>query len=253
MSVTESRRLVVVLPSGCTGSWSDIRRILAPHGARPGIRAESHPDHRFPVRARRLRDLARDLAHGVRRRDDVLDLVPSADGAFYAAGGLKARLDLDALAADAYRKARIRWWTWQTQAATGTPQALPWETYLARHRQSPARCPLAEARREFEAQPRVLAMLAVTSRPDVAFALDPFELAGYQAGEVVYTTLCWQRAVLGDAVVTPNGRLLRAESGSLADVLRHLRTASQIVHTLTPDRYLAAAVITRRAERPAAG
>ena len=92
-----------------------------------------------------------------------------------AAGGRKARLDLTGSAAKAATQARLRWHAWNQYMlcanATNRP-ARTWADYLAQHHADPAKVTLAEARRRFEAQPRVVAMLAYPG----AHEFDPYEL-----------------------------------------------------------------------------
>jgi hypothetical protein len=133
-----------------------------------------------------------------------------------------------------------RWWTWHAHIARSTKAARPWEHYLAEHLRDPGKLPVEEARRRFEAQPRVLAMLAYNSYPAAPHRLDPDDLAAYQAGEAVYVALHWQRALTGDALVTPDGDLLQPASDTIADQLRYLAAATRVVHTLTPQQHLVA-------------
>jgi hypothetical protein len=233
MSRPGARHLIVIPPNDCDISWSEIGQILSQDVRRPWT-----PDPRYPVLRRRRRAL---FTSG---SDDLLDVVHGHGGTAVSAGGRLRNLDLARLGNQAYHRARARWWTWKTNVARSTPPAHPWETFLAEHEQRPGRLSQAEARRRFEAQPRVLAMLALTSHRQAVFRLDPDELAAYQAGELVYTTIAWQRALVGDGVVDPDGHLHRPASPALADLIRHLQCATDLVHGLTPDRYLAAVTLT---------
>src|SRR3954449_9229637 len=111
------------------------------------------------------------------------------------------------------------------QIVRTTPQARPWRDFLAQHTADPGKVCLEEARRRFEEQPRVLAMLSYNSHPMSRVELDPYELDAYQAGEATYTVVHWQQAITGEAVLTDDGRLLESASPSLADTLRFLTEA----------------------------
>jgi hypothetical protein len=136
--------------------------------------------------------------------------------------------------------ATARWWTWQQHVAAITPPAQPWEHFRTEHDGNPARLSLQEAGRRFHAQPRLLAMLAYNSYPFNPHHLRTDELTGYQAGLTVYVALHWQRPLVGDALVTPTGVLLRPRSPSVADQLRYLSAATQVVHALTGSDHLVA-------------
>lgn len=233
MPVHGTRRLIVVPPAGCDITWSEVGQILTQDVRRPWA-----PDPRYPVRRRRWRPAM------LRGSDDLLDITDGPGATPLTAGGRLRNLDLVQLGNQAFHRARARWWAWKTHVARSTPPAQPWETYLDEHQQHPATLPLAQARHRFEAQPRVLAMIALNSHPTARFRLDPYELAAYQAGEVVYTTLCWQTAIVGDGLVDPDAHLHRVDAVALADRLRQLRAAHDLVHSLTPQRYLAAVTVT---------
>ncbi|MEU5943929.1 hypothetical protein ABZ807_33395 [Micromonospora sp. NPDC047548] len=119
-------------------------------------------------------------------------------------------------------------------AATTRP-ARPWEDYLAQHHTDPAKVSLADARRRFEQQPRVLAMLAHT--------FDPYELSVYQAGEATYVGLYWRIALIGDALITTDGRLLFPASDSVADRFRFLNEACGYLRSLRSSARLCAVAI----------
>jgi hypothetical protein len=230
VSDTRTRTVIVALPEGTRADWLRIAQILAWH-SRPAC----VPYAAFPVRRGRLAGwISRWFARG------LLDAVRRHGGVTHAAGGRRSRLDLPKLAASARDSAAARWWTWNAHVARATKAAQPWEHFLAEHLRDPGKLPLDEARRRFEAQPRVLAMLAYNSYPAAPHHLDPDELAAYQAGEAVYVALHWQHALTGDALVTPDGHLLQPASTTLADRLRYLADATRIVHTLTPRQHLVA-------------
>ncbi|MBB2940515.1 hypothetical protein FB565_000219 [Actinoplanes lutulentus] len=138
-----------------------------------------------------------------------------------AAGGRMCRLDLDRTAASGADRAAARWRDWHTQVAATTPAARSWEDFLTQHQSAPDKLSEAEARRRFEHQPRVLAMLAHPGDQ----RLDPYELGLYQAGEATYVGFYWRAALVGDALITTDGNLMRAASNSLADRFRFLNQA----------------------------
>lgn len=156
-----------------------------------------------------------------------------------AAGGRKARLDLNATAARATHEAAQRWRAFNTHIAATTHPARVWEDYLAQHHADPTKVSLAEARRRFEQQPRVLAMLAHTG----SHSFDPYELAAYQAGEATYTGLHWRVALIGDALITTDGRLLTPASDTLADRFRFLNEACTYLRGLRSSSRLCAVTI----------
>jgi hypothetical protein len=124
-----------------------------------------------------------------------------------------------------------------------TPVAKTWGDFLAQHKANPTKVTVEEARRRFEEQPRVLAMLSYNSHPMSRVELDPYELDAYQAGEATYTVVHWQQAITGDVVVTDDGRLIEPASGSLADKLRFLADASAYLHKLRRSHQILAVTV----------
>lgn len=231
MSDTRTTTMVVTLPDGSDADWSRIGQILAWHRHPAFV---PHPV--LPVRTGGLPVPLRHLA-GTRPRHGLLDVVRH-DRVARTAGGQIRRLDLHAHATGARIDAARRWWTWHELIARSTPAGKPWEHFLGEHLADPAKCSRPEARRRFQAQPRVLAMLAYNSYPAAAHHLDPLHLAEYQAGEAVYVALHWQHSLTGDALVDRSGRLLRPETPTIADRLRYLADASRIVNQLGPHDWL---------------
>ncbi|BEL05726.1 hypothetical protein Q0Z83_039170 [Actinoplanes sichuanensis] len=196
------------------------------------------PCPHYPVRRRRLigwfsRWSAHHLIAAVRRNGAVTR----------TAGGRRNRLDLHLAARQAHRAALIRWRQWH-RAVKGTPAARPWTHFLEQHRTDPDEVSYDEAVARFEAQPRVLAMLAYNAHPARPITLDPNELDAYQAGEDTYTVLHWQRAITGDMLVTADGRLLQPTSPTVADRLHYLREASAYLHRFPARGRLLAVRIT---------
>lgn len=230
MSDPCTRTVIVALPDGIRADWLHLGQVLAWHAHPAAV-----PHVMFPVRRRRLlgwatRWNARHLLDPVRRRGAVT----------HAAGGPRARLGLPCLAAAARDQAAARWRTWHAHTARTTPAARCWETFLADHHRDPNKLPLPEARRRFEAQPRVLAMLAYNSYPAAPHRLDPDDLAAFQAGEAVYVAVHWQHALTGDALITPDGHLLQPATPSPADRLRYHADAHRVLAALTRRQHLAA-------------
>jgi hypothetical protein len=215
------RTVIVCMPAGTPIDWFSASEILDWHNLPTGT-----PRTMFPVRRPRIigwfsRWSTRHLVQVTRRFGAVA----------WAAGGRKSRLDLTAAVTAANTAAVYRWRVWQ-QVTRNTPVARPWGDFLAQHTANPDKVSLEEARRRFENQPRVLAMLSFSTHPAARVELDPYEMDAYQAGEATYTVVHWQQAITGDAVVTDDGRLLEPASSSLADKLRFLAEAGAYLRRL---------------------
>lgn len=234
MPVSDPSHVVVVLPTDRPADRDAVAEFLAPH-----VCSRYAPFPIYPVRGRGPVSLVRR-----RSREGLLDVVRRDNGTLLAAGGALSRLDLPRLAQVAADAARTRWQAWKTHVATGTPRAREWESFHPQHQRSTRVLAPAEARQRFEAQPRVLTMLAVNAHRVLPFRLDPYELAAFQAGEHVYCTLAAQQAVVGQVLVVPGGFAYRPVTASIADRLRYLRAALDVVHALPADRHLAAATTT---------
>ncbi len=208
---TDSRTVVACMPTGEAIDWFSASEILDWHDLPAGT-----PQTIFPVRR--------------------------FGAVTYAAGGRKSRLDLTAAVTYANHAALWRWRIW-AQVVRTTPVAHPWGDFLAQHKANPGKVSLQEARRRFEEQPRVLAMLAYNSHPVARVDLDPYELDAYQAGEATYTAVHWQTAITGDALITDDGRLLQPASDALADRLRYLADASAYLHKLRRSHQILAVTV----------
>jgi hypothetical protein len=196
------------------------------------------PTLRYPVRRRPVaswfsRWSTHHLIHTARRHGAVT----------WTAGGRKNRLDLTLAAGHAHRSAVTHWRLWH-QAVKGTPTARPWPHFLTQHLTDPTKITHTEAVNRFEAQPRVLAMLAYNSHPARPVILDPRDLEAYQAGEETYAVLHWQQAITGDMLVTADRQLLQPASASLPDRLRYLTRAAAYLHRLPAHGRLLAIRIT---------
>jgi len=230
MPDSSTRTVIVALPEDAPADWLRIADILSWKGY-----LACFPYAAFLVRRGRLlgwisRWFTRDLLDAERRHGGVIR----------AAGGRLSRLDLPRLAATARDEAFARWWAWHDHVASKTPVARSWEDFLAEHHTNPDTLSEATARIRFEGQPRVLAMLAYNSYPAAPHHFDPYRLDEYQGGEAVYLALYWQQAITGDALITPDGRLLEPASERIADRLRYLADASRVVHALQPHQHLVA-------------
>lgn len=219
--MSTSRTVIVCMPGGEALDWFSATEILSWHRLPAGT-----PKPVFPVRHPRMLSWfvgwsARGLVRPVRRFGWVT----------HAAGGRKSRLDLTAAVTRANAVAVHRWRIW-AQVVRTTAVARTWGDFLAQHAANPAKVSLAEARRRFEEQPRVLAMLSYNSHPMAPIELDPYELDAFQAGEATYAAVHWQHAVTGDAVITDDGRLLEPASTAIADKLRFLGEAGAYLRTL---------------------
>jgi hypothetical protein len=226
---TPAHTVIVCAPPDRPLDWFTASEIIDGHRLPTGT-----PVALYPVRHRRIigwftRWSARHLTGPVRRFGAVTRTT----------GGRKSRLDLSAATRREHHAAVHRWRRWQ-QVVHGTPTARPWSQFAAQHLAGPAKMPLAEAVRRFEAQPRVLAMLAHNVHLPPPARLDPGELDAYQAGEATYTVLHWQRAITGDMIITVDGRLLRPASGTIADRLRYLGAALAYLHRLPARSHLLA-------------
>jgi hypothetical protein len=220
----------VVVPQGTPLTWAHVSALLHRHGLVAYL-----PTAILPVRRYALPGLISRWS-----TDGLLDPVRRFGAVHHAVGVRMNRLDLLALTAPSRDTAAARWWAWSQHIAATTPTATPWEQYLARHHRAPHTVPLEGTRRQFESQPRILAMLAYNSYPFTPFHFHPEEVGAYQAGATVYVALHWQQPLVGDALIPPAGQLLRPVSDGVADRLTYLSTATRIVHGLRPGDHLVA-------------
>jgi len=198
------------------------------------MHANGTPARRFRVRHRKLIGwLTRFLGYY------LLDAARTFGAITLAAGGRKSRLDLPGMSLTAAHEAVARWRAWHLHINATTRPARVWEDFLAQHHADPDKVSLAEARRRFEQQPRVLAMLAYAG----GYVFDPYELALYQAGEATYAGLYWRRALIGDALITTDGRIMRPASDTLADRFRFLNDACIYLRSLNDHARLCAVAI----------
>jgi hypothetical protein len=224
--------VIVCYPADHIADWFTAAEIVDHH-----LRAAGTPLVRFPVRRGRLTGWVTRWRTG-----HLIDPVRRFGTVTRAAGGRVSRLDLTRAVAGARDEAILRWRTWYHRVHA-TPRARTWQDFFADHTANPTKLGLDEARRRFEAQPRVLALLAHNAHPGVRFPHDPYDLEAFQAGETTYTTTCWMRQIAGDALITGDGRLLQPQSRSVADTLRYLQQATAYIHTLTQRQHLIAIAI----------
>ncbi|MFG1849660.1 hypothetical protein [Micromonospora carbonacea] len=214
----------------CFAAGDDADWFAAAEKVHAHLHAHGTPARRYHVRHPRLIGwLTRFFGYY------LLDAARRFGAVTLAAGGRKSRLDLTGTAAKAAHHAGLRWRAWNTHIAAATKPARPWEDFLAQHLADPTKITLNEARRRFEQQPRVLAMLAS--------AFDPYELSTFQAGEATYVGLHWRIALVGDALITTDGRLLSPASDSVADRFRFLNGACGYLRNLRPDARVCAVAI----------
>jgi hypothetical protein len=187
------------------------------------MNANGTPARRFRIRHRRLIGwLTRFLGYY------LLDAARKFGTVTMAAGGRKSRLDLPGMSQVAANEAIARWRAWNMHINATTRPARPWEDFVAQHQADPAKVSMTEARRRFENQPRVIAMLAYAG----GHTFDPYELSLYQTNEATYAGLHWRIALIGDALITTDGRLMRPATDTVADRFRFLNDACAYLHTL---------------------
>jgi hypothetical protein len=155
------------------------------------------------------------------------------------AGGPVRLLDLTGVTHAAGIGAGLRYPRF-AQLVQGTRPATPWPAMLAKHHADPAKYPLDKVTAEFEAQPRVQAILlhnAASYGPD---RIDLAELGALQAGHVAYQHYRAMTQICGDALLTEAGQQLQPASDNLADRARYLDVARAHLDSLEPDTRLLA-------------
>jgi len=237
----DPRQVVAVLPPRSPLDPHVVDTLVAPHVNGPYVLTPVIPVHRA-----RRRSLARLCRVGA--DEDLLQPRRCPDGTLLVAAGRLTHLDLPRLARAALAVAQQRWWTWKHLVADGTPLAVDWQSLLAQHEHDPRRLPLHEARRRYEAQPRVTTMLALRSAHAQLSWMDPDELPSFQAGQTLYCTLAWQQALVGRTLVladaTEHGHdvAYRPRSGSLTDRIGYLRACMDVLAALPADRAIATVI-----------
>lgn len=216
------RTVIVCTPAAQETTWLTVAALLDWLTGSPiGPLVDRYPIRRRPIIGWFTQFTTTHLIEATRRRGSTRT----------AAGGIVGRLDLAGLAQRTRDEASARWQLWHHHIAARTPLARTWADFQAQVATDP-KLTVAEARRRFEAQPRVQQMLAYNVHPINNVDLDPDELDIYQAGEAVYTTRHWMGALAGDALITTTGQILRPASDACADVLRYLKEASAHINRL---------------------
>jgi hypothetical protein len=224
-----TRIVTVCFAPGGPADWFTASELVDEH-----LDTHGTPQRRYRVRHRTFVGwFSRFFGH------HLVDAARRFGSFMFAAGGRISRLDLTATVAEANTQAIARHRAFRHHIANTTPLARPWEFFLAQHHADPRKISRDEARRRFEAQQRVLAMLAHTG----VHTFDPYELEAYQAGEATYASMHWKLALVGDALITTEGKLLQPAGPNLADRLRYLRDAAAYVRGLRHNHYLCAVAI----------
>ncbi|WP_246606403.1 hypothetical protein [Paractinoplanes toevensis] len=172
----------------------------------------------------------------------LIDLRKPKTGPRYCAGGPIRLLDLAGMRHGGALGASMRHQQW-AGVVRGTRDARPWQDYLLRHLSDQVKYPVEQAIKDFEAQPRVLAMRAHNAATFGDVYLDPFELELLQAGPAAYANYHCMWVVCTDAVYTLNGARMQPASDSAADRLTYLSQAIRYVESLDPAQRLLAVTL----------
>jgi hypothetical protein len=215
-----ARKVLVCFAPNETPDWFSTAEKVDDH-----LQVNGTPVMRYQVRRPRW------WQFNLRNRLNSLVNVRPHGGTSWCSGGQIGLLDLTATAAVAVADATARYREWKRTIERTTDKARPWSDFLAQHQKDPKKVSWDEARRRFEEQPRVIAMLAYTG----AYEFDPYELDLYQASEETYVSVFWQSALVGEALITAEGKLLEPTSPSTADRTRYLRQACAYMRGLSPD------------------
>jgi hypothetical protein len=157
-----------------------------------------------------------------------------APGRWACAGGPIRLLDRDLAARRAARAADAVWRLFDA-VVWATPPAHGWPVFAARHQADPRAVSLDQARRAFAAQPRIRAMRDFDLRADTLTVFARFTPDGYatalhhlQTGRAAFTARRVTRAVVGEGMVCPDGRLLHPADDT-PQALRAYRDAAETV------------------------
>jgi hypothetical protein len=156
-----------------------------------------------------------------------------------ATGGPIKQLDFDAMRAAAQYEHWQRWTIWN-QVVEGTRPAQPYWTFAERHQAGPDKYPLAKAKQEYLAQPRVQTMAVYNALPHRVADLPTAHLEALQMGPQAYTHLGWLSAVPGDRLIGPDGTVLDGHTDELSVRLSYLGEANQLLDELNSDEILVA-------------
>jgi hypothetical protein len=130
--------------------------------------------------------------------------------------------------------------TW-SRTVPGTPAATPWWAFLGRHRHRPRRYPLAQALRDFAAQPQIAAMLRhdAAAPPGRRFDADCYGpgLSALHTGARAYGDYLTGVLCYGGGLLTVDGDLLTPSS---TDVLVEQSLSARTAYHQQARRHLAA-------------
>lgn len=160
----------------------------------------------------------------------------------FTSGGTIARLDLAGMRHRAVLAASTQWRWWRYVTAS-TPAARPWTDVWDRVEHDP-KYPVERAVRDFNAQPRVVAMQTHNALPGQRWPLPLTDLELFQAGHHTYTSLAWLAAVPGDGFAGVDGPLLQPHTERIADRIAYLRLANAHLEGLGRDAALVAVHVT---------
>lgn len=172
-----------------------------------------------------------------RRRWRTAKLVSATDHT--SAGGPIGLLDLQAMFAAGHATYAWRYQVWQ-QVVAGTPPAQPYWRFWDRHRDQPRRYPLAQAQRDYLAQPRVVAMRVYTMLDNRVTDLPDAHLEALQTSSDTYAHLGGLTAVAAQKMIDLPGHLLAPATDRLHDLLTYLDTAHTHLRELSARHQLVA-------------
>jgi len=127
----------------------------------------------------------------------------------------------------------------------GTPPAMAWWYFFGEHRADPHRYPLAQAVADFQAQPRIAAMLDVPDRPYSGDMYGP-GLEALDAGAADYADYQAGLLTFGDGLISLDGDLLvpalspALVEQTLSERRRYHQRARHYIQSLDPTVVLAA-------------
>jgi hypothetical protein len=181
-------------------------------------------------------------------RDVLVSARPdAAPGRWACAGGPIAVLDRALAARRAQRSAEVLWRLFDA-VTWNTPPARQWELFATRHQTDPQTVTLDAARRAFGAQPRIRAMRDFDLRADTLTVFARFTPDRYataldhlQPGGAAFIARRVTRAVAGDRMVCPDGRLLRPVTDT-PEALAAYRAAADAVVAGLPSAAIVVAV-----------
>lgn len=148
------------------------------------------------------------------------------------AGGPIRLLDLTAMVEGGRKAYWHRHHVWQ-QVVHGTKPAAPFWTFLDKHRDDPAKYPLAKAQQHYLSQPRVLAMNTYNMLAKRIMDLPTSHLEALQTGPDSYMHLGGLTTVPANGLITLGGHHLAPASDRMADLQTYLQQAHQALGRLS--------------------